>query len=233
MCYYKKMDNIKSLQDELMKKAKFYHALSAEVVEAFYRYPRHEFVPEPYTLTEAYADRPLALSRKNILRSTISQPSFVLYLLELLEVSPGQKVFEVGTGSAWNAALISHLVGPAGKVVTMEIIPDIAQKAKQVIERLNIKNILTIEGDAGQGWPSEGPYDRITFTAAAPELPPFVSEQLKPHGRVLFVKSGRFGVDEVQILEKTPEGFTCLQTLPCHFVAMTGTAIGRSNTEPS
>lgn len=225
------MDQIKKLQEDLIEKAMRHHELSSEVVRAFYQYPRHEFVPAHYSLSEAYADRPLALYKENGLRATISQPSFVLYLLEILKVKEGQKVFEVGTGSAWNAALLSALVGSAGKVVTMEIIPDLAQKAKAVIESHKIKNILMIEGDAGLGYPQEGPYDRITFTAAAPKMPNFVAEQLKMHGRVLFVKEGRYGSDEVQILEKTPDGFKCLMKLPCHFVAMTGAAIERPNTK--
>lgn len=225
------MERIEKLQEDLIEKAKRHHELSAEVVKAFYQYPRHEFVPGNYSLAEAYTDRPLSLYQDNGMRSTISQPSFVLYLLDLLKVKEGQKVFEVGTGSAWNAALLSYLVGSNGKVVTMEIIPDLAQRASQIINRLKIKNILMIEGDAGLGYQQEAPYDRITFTAAAPKLPNFVAEQLEMHGRVLFVKEGRFGTDEVQILEKTPDGFKCLQKLPCHFVAMTGSAIERPNTK--
>jgi protein-L-isoaspartate(D-aspartate) O-methyltransferase len=119
---------------------------------------------------------------------------------------------------------MSTLVGSEGKVVTMEIIPELAQKAKALIESHKLKNILMIEGDAGHGYQSEAPYDRIVFTAAAPKMPNFVAEQLKMHGLVLFVKEGRYGTDEVQLLEKTPEGFKCLQKLPCHFVAMTGSA---------
>lgn len=225
------MEKIKKLQEDLIDKAMRHHELSAEVVRAFYQYPRHEFVPKNYSLAEAYTDRPLSLYQENGLRSTISQPSFVLYLLDLLKVQEGQKIFEVGTGSGWNAALLSYLVGPSGKVVTMEIIPDLAQKAEAAISRLKIKNILMIEGDAGLGYQQEAPYDRITFTAAAPKLPNFVAEQLKMHGRVLFVKEGRYGSDEVQILEKTPEGFKCLKKVPCHFVAMTGSAIERPSTK--
>lgn len=225
------MEPIKKLQEDLIEKAKRHHDLSSEVVRAFYQYPRHEFVPARYSLAEAYTDRPLALYQENGMRSTISQPSFVLYLLDLLQVKEGQNIFEVGTGSGWNAALLSHLVGSSGKVVTMEIIPELANKAKEVIDRHKIKNILIIEGDAGLGYQAEGPYDRITFTAAAPKLPNFVAEQLKMHGRVLFVKEGRYGSDEIQILEKTPEGFKCLQKLPCHFVPMTGSAIEKPNTK--
>jgi len=227
------MERIEKLQEDLIEKTRRFHQISTEIVKAFYRYPRHKFVPERYSLAEAYADRPLSLYQEQDVRSTISQPSFVLYLLELLQFERGQKVFEVGTGSAWNAALMSDLVGSSGKVVTMEIIPDLARRAQQVIETCEIKNILFIEGDASHGWQKEAPYDRIIFTAAAPKLPNFVAEQLTMNGRVLFVKEGRFGTDEIQLLEKTPEGFKCLKRLPCHFVAMTGSARDESKKDPS
>lgn len=227
------MDKIEKLQEDLIEKARRHHEISPEIVKAFYKNPRHEYVPERYSLAEAYTDRPLALFQENGLRSTISQPSFVLHLLDILRIEPGQKIFEVGTGSAWNAALMSTLVGPEGKIVTMEIIPELAQKAKTVVESHNLKNILMFEGDAGYGCQTEAPFDRITFTAAAPKMPNFVAEQLKMNGLVLFVKEGRYGTDEVQLLEKTPDGFKCLQKLPCHFVSMTGFATDQPNTKPS
>lgn len=218
------MESIKKLQDILIKKTRRAHEISPAIIEAFYKYPRHEFVPSRYSLTEAYNDGALGLYRERERRSTISQPSFVLYLLELLHIERNQKVFEVGTGSGWNAALISSLVGDKGKVVTMEIIPELAEAAKETLLRLGVKNVVVIPKDAGHGWAPEAPYDRIIFTAAAPQLPSFVAAQIKPKGRVLFVQEGEEGTDEVQLLEKTPEGFKCLQKLPCYFVPMTGSA---------
>lgn len=223
------MESVEQLQNALIEKTRRSHSISAEIIEAFYKYPRHKFVPANYSLSEAYIDRPLALYQKEEFQSTISQPSFVLYLLELLQLQKGQKVFEVGTGSGWNAALMSYLVGAQGKVVTMEIIPELARSSREVIKSCGIKNILIIEGDAGRGWLQEAPYDRMIFTAAAPHLPVFVAEQLKTKGRVLFVKEGDFGTDEILLLEKTAEGFTCLQTPPCHFVSMTGSAKDEPN----
>lgn len=216
------MENYKTLQDELIKKTRRYSEISDEIVEAFYKYPRHQFIPSRFSLEEAYADTPLPLFQKKSQRSTISQPSFVLYLLQLLDLHPGQKVFEIGAGSGWNAALMSSIVGEQGCVVTMEIIPEVARSAKIAIDNHGIKNVHVIIGDAGEGWAPESPYDRIIFTAAAVKMPAFVDRQLKDGGKVLFVQEGTWGVDEIQLLEKRDGSFKCELRVPCHFVPMTG-----------
>jgi len=227
------MENYQELQKRLIEKATRFHELSLPVIEAFYHYPRHEFVPSRYSAAEAYTDTALPLFKQGRAHSTISQPSFVLYLLELLKLEKNQKVFEVGTGSAWNAALISDLVGDQGLVVTMEIIPDVAKQAKENISKHNIKNVKVIEGDASFGFEAEAPYDRIIFTAAATKMPDFVSQQCRDGGRVLYVQEGEAGTDEVLVLEKRQNTFKCLQRIPCFFVAMTGSASDGSNKPPS
>ncbi|WP_413290738.1 protein-L-isoaspartate O-methyltransferase family protein [Bdellovibrio sp. HCB337] len=216
------MEDLKKLQENLILKTRRFHDISDRIVEAFYKYPRHHFVPSRYSLKEAYIDSALPLYKKDSMRSTISQPSFVLYLLELLNLHEGQKVFEVGAGSGWNAALMSYLVGEQGLVVSMEIIPEVARSAKIAIENHDIKNVQVIIGDAGEGWAPDAPYDRMIFTAAAPSLPDFVSRQLQDGGKVIYVQEGLWGMDELQVLEKQQDSFTCVQRVPCHFVPMTG-----------
>lgn len=224
------MEDYKKLQEELLKKTKIYHRLSEPVIEAYYHYPRHEFVPENYSIEDAYRDSALELYQKGRVHSTISQPSFVLYLLELLNIEEGQKIFEVGTGSGWNAALMSYLTGPTGLVVTMEIIPEIAQKAIENLYKHGIQNVQVIEGDAAWGWAEEAPYDRMIFTAATKKRPPFLLEQCRDGGRVLFVQEGDLGHDEMQVLEKRGAEFKCLKRVPCYFVSMTGAADSASHT---
>lgn len=223
------MEEIKKLQDDLMEKTRHFHEISGQVVESFYKFPRHYFVPAHYSLQESYQDSPLALYQKKHQISTISQPSFVLYLLDLLDLHPGHKVFEVGTGSGWNAALMSHLVGEQGLVITMEIIPELARSAKIAIEKQGIKNVQVIIGDAGEGWAPQAPYDRIVFTAAAVRLPGFVLRQLQEGGKALYVQEGSWGTDEVQLLEKRHGRIKCERRIPCHFVPMTGSTRDEPN----
>jgi protein-L-isoaspartate(D-aspartate) O-methyltransferase len=224
LCYYLDMETYEKMRQDLITNASRVHKLSPPVIEAFYRYPRHEFVPAKYSKEEAYLDTALNLYQEGPVHSTISQPSFVLYLLELLKVEKGQKIFELGTGSGWNAALMSYLTGSSGKVFTLEIIPDIGRSAQAVLKKFKISNVEVIIADASHGWAAEAPYDRMIFTAASPVRPAFLLEQCKDGGRVLFVQKDVQGRDELQVLEKHGDQFTCLQKVPCYFVAMTGEA---------
>ncbi len=220
------MKSSNDLQAELLKRSCFEYRLSSPVVKAFYECPRHEFVPSYYSQEEAYADKPLSLFNQGVWQSTISQPSFVLSILELLEIKKGHKVFEVGTGSGWNAALMSKLVGPEGLVVTMEIIPEVAEEARLNLQKMGIKNVCVVPGDATWGFEAEAPYDRMIFTASAPpeKMPDFVSSQCRDGGRVIYVQENKLGGDLLLLLEKHGDKFKCLKRVPCHFVSMTGGA---------
>ena len=150
---------------------------SEATVEAYLATPRHLFVRRYRERTSKdwcevstenlhqhlavlYEDRPLALfgdDDENI-PSTISQPSFVLRILDLLQLQPGQTVFELGAGSGWNAALMAHLVGPSGRVYSVEIIPEMARRAADTIAELEIANLQVLAADGGDGYAAGGPY---------------------------------------------------------------------------
>jgi protein-L-isoaspartate(D-aspartate) O-methyltransferase len=210
------MDAALKLQKMIVQKAQ---PLSPEIEKAFFKYPRHLFVPE-YSVTAAYSDRPLLLWDKEPFTSTISQPSFVLQILKKLEIKPGQKIYELGTGSGWNAALMSALVGEHGKVVTSEVIPEIAARAEKFFKELNVPNVHLISGDGFEGYPEEAPYDRVIFTAGSTEFPEQLFAQLKDGGLMIFVRQREFESDMLELLRKDGKQWTLLSAAPCQFVSV-------------
>ena len=150
--------------------------LSSQVLEAFKTTPREEFVPENLR-SRAYEDNPLPILRGK----TISQPSTVLIMTEALQLRKGLKVLEIGTGSGYQAALIAHIIKP-GHIYTTEVIPELVQSAKKNIAITNLKNITVLEHDGSQGLSEHAPFDRIIFTAACPNTPLHLLDQLSENG---------------------------------------------------
>jgi protein-L-isoaspartate O-methyltransferase len=143
-------------------------------------------------------------------------------MLDILQFKPGHKVFELGAGSGWNAALMGHLVGPEGHVYSLEIIPVVARTAAAIIEQLGIKNVNIIEADGGEGYAKGAPYDRVIFTAGAYDLPHHFFEQIKNGGLLLIVIKNEGGGDNLFLLRKTSDHFESLESMICGFVQMTG-----------
>lgn len=158
--------------------------IGKRVLDAFKKVPREKFVLEKYK-EDAYADVPLPI----LAGQTISQPTTVVMMLDALEVRQGMKVLEVGAGSGYNAALLSVLVGSKGKIITTEIIPELAEFARKNLKNAGIKNVVVVRHDGSQGFEKEAPYDRIICTAAAPKIPKPLTDQLK-EGGVLLVPVG-------------------------------------------
>src|SRR4030042_2367936 len=163
---------VKRMQKQLLDQAQFVYyenPISEPTQKAYLATPRHLCVKRyrelgtkewnevnednlESHLARLYQDKALILFGDDPvnLQSTISQPSFVLQILDMLQLKPGQRVFELGAGSGWNAALIGHLIGPEGHVYSLEIIPEVARTAKATIEQLGIKNVSIIEADGGE-----------------------------------------------------------------------------------
>jgi len=143
-------------------------------------------------------------------------------MLDLLQLKPGHKVFELGAGSGWNAALMGRLVGNEGLVVSLEIIPELAQSARETIESLGISNVRILDGDGAEGYADSAPYDRAVFTAGAFDLPHCFYEQLREGGLLLVVIKAEGGGDTLFLLRKTGDHFESLESYPCGFVQLRG-----------
>jgi len=149
-----------------------------QVLDVMERVPRHEFVPENYK-DLAYIDNPLPIG----FGQTISQPYIVAWMTDLLDLKPGEKVLEIGTGSGYQAAILAELDGV--DVYTIEIIPELAESAENRLKELGYSNIHLKQDDGYYGWPEFAPFDAIIVTAAPDHLPPLLVEQLSETGRIV------------------------------------------------
>ena len=184
------------------------------VLDAMRETPRHLYVPESLR-DYAYEDRPLPIGS----RQTISQPYIVAFMTEMLKPEPGDVVLEVGTGSGYQAAVLSRLVK---EVVSIEIIPELAETAKTALAGDGRNNVQVIVGDGYRGMPERAPFDGIIVTAAPPEVPPPLVEQLRVGAR-LVIPVGE-GIQELLVIERTESGVERRSVLPVRFVPMTGEA---------
>jgi protein-L-isoaspartate(D-aspartate) O-methyltransferase len=184
------------------------------VLSALAKVPRHEFVPAELRAF-AYEDHPLPIGYDQ----TISQPYIVAAMTELAEIEPGDKVLEIGTGSGYQAAVLASL---ARAVYSIEIVQPLAVRAAAVLRRLGYANVEVRSGDGFQGWPEEAPFDAIVVTAAPPEVPAPLKQQLAVGGKLVIP----VGTDqqELRVLTRTKRGFDERTVLPVRFVPMTGKA---------
>lgn len=188
-------------------------ALSDAVLDAMRRVDRALFVPEGSELY-AWENRPLPIGYGQ----TISQPFIVALMTDLLDLQPGNRVLELGTGSAYQAAVLSELVA---EVYTIEIVPELAASAASRLENLGYENVQVRSGDGWHGWPEAAPFDRIIVTAVAEEVPPKLIEQLKVGGRLVMPIGPRYGGQNLTVIEKGEDGLTEQQVLPVQFVPLT------------
>ncbi len=187
----------------------------ARVAGAMVEVPRHELVSEALA-HRAYDDVALPIGEGQ----TISAPSVVAAMTRALALSPGDRVLEVGTGSAYQTAILAQL---AGEVVSIECAPRLAARARRALDALGVTNAVVHLGDGSLGRASDGPYDAVVVTAGGPaEVPPPLLEQLRPGGRLV----GPFGTRETQELlrlTREPGGRVRRENLgACHFVALVG-----------
>ncbi|HEX5042769.1 MAG TPA: protein-L-isoaspartate(D-aspartate) O-methyltransferase [Candidatus Polarisedimenticolaceae bacterium] len=184
------------------------------VLDAMRKVPRHELVPRDVR-SQAYADWPLPIGEGQ----TISQPYIVAFMTEQLRLKGGERVLEVGTGSGYQAAVLAEL---AAEVYTIEIVPALAKRAATDLARLGYHNVFVREGDGYRGWPEKAPFDAIVVTAAPPEVPAPLIEQLKPGGRLVLPVGEDY--QELVLITKQADGVQRRRLLPVRFVPMTGEA---------
>ena len=183
------------------------------VLDAMARVPRHEFVP-PEHRDEAYEDHPLPIGEGQ----TISQPFVVAAMLEALALRPEDVALEVGTGSGYQTAVLAELVGT---VYSIERIASLADRARAVLTRLGYGNVTVVHGDGSQGLPDAAPFDAIVVSAAAPQVPMSLMDQLRDGGRLVIPVGSGFA-QELQLVRKIGDNSTTLYLDGVRFVPLIG-----------
>tara|TARA_Y100001001_G_scaffold64684_1_gene61956 strand:+ start:1204 stop:1926 length:723 start_codon:yes stop_codon:yes gene_type:complete len=182
-----------------------------QVIDVMQNTPRHRFVPDGVA-DYAYQDNALPIGKGQ----TISQPYIVAFMTETLDVDSTYKVLEIGTGSGYQAAVLSPLVK---HVYTIEIVKMLAQRADSTLKALSYNNVTVRWGDGYKGWPEEAPFDRIIGTAAPPEIPKALIDQLKPGGKMVLPVGTNW--QEIVVLTKSKSGkIQKKNVLPVRFVPM-------------
>ncbi|WP_366083034.1 protein-L-isoaspartate(D-aspartate) O-methyltransferase [Geothrix sp.] len=182
------------------------------VLEAMGQVPRHEFVPAELR-SRAYEDGPLPIGHGQ----TISQPYIVAFMTEALDPKPTDRVLEIGTGSGYQAAVLSGLVA---EVCSIELVEPLARRAETDLRRLGFTHVKVRCGDGHLGWPEAAPFDAIIVTCAPEEVPPALVAQLKAGGRMIIPVGSQWGAQELVLLQRTPAGLEKNAVLPVRFVPM-------------
>ncbi len=183
------------------------------VLRAMRTVPRHLFVPE-LSRPGAYDDHPLSIGHGQ----TISQPYIVALMTQMLEVRSSDRVLEIGTGSGYQAAVLSLI---AKHVYTIEIVPELARSAESLLRKLGYQNVTVKYGDGYLGWPEEGPFNRIILTAAPPDVPQALIQQLQNGGRLVAPVGFSPLSQELVLIEKRADGTIVRRAgIPVRFVPM-------------
>ncbi|MCC7180834.1 MAG: protein-L-isoaspartate(D-aspartate) O-methyltransferase [Acidobacteria bacterium] len=182
------------------------------VLAAMLKVPRHRYVPREMQRS-AYADSALPIGYGQ----TISQPYIVAFMTEALKIEPSDVVLEIGTGSGYQAAILGEL---AREVYTIEIVPELAERARRTLEAEGYRNVHVRAGDGYKGWPEQAPFPKIMVTAAPEEVPPALVEQLAVGGTMILPVGPRMGDQELRILTKGEKGIMTERSLPVRFVPM-------------
>jgi protein-L-isoaspartate(D-aspartate) O-methyltransferase len=184
-----------------------------EVLRVLRTVPRHLFMPEEVRKL-AYEDRPVRIGYGQ----TISQPYIVGFMTELLAPSHNHKVLEIGTGSGYQAAVLSAL---CKQVFSIEIVPELARSASATLTKLGYQNVTVRLGDGYQGWPEQAPFDRIVLTAAPPRIPQALLDELAPGGKLVAPVGDSLLGQELVVVDKAPDGqLKQRSVLPVMFVPM-------------
>ena len=206
-------DRYQAQRRELVERVRERGIDDLEILRLFDMVPRHEFVPEA-VWHRAYEDAPLPIG----FGQTASQPSLQALYLQILQVQPREKVLEIGTGSGFLTALLAQL---AERVYSVERIRELSVRARAALDRLRIANAALHVGDGTIGWSRYAPYDAILVSAAAPDIPAPLLDQLAAGGRML-VPVGSRDVQRLMLVRRGPEGIEYTEVLDCTFVPLLG-----------
>lgn len=215
------------LQHALVEEIKRKEGIRSSKVEAAFRsVPRHLFLPD-VPLEEVYSDQAIVIKKdaENIAISSSSQPVLMANMLEALALFPGAHVLEIGTGTGYNAALLSHIVGSTGHVVSIDIDADLVTKARHHLIQAGYPKVEVLHSDGGEGAPAQAPFDAILVTVGCWDIPPTWMDQLKPGGR-LVVPLWFHGSQLCITFRKESERLHSLEMSACGFVRLRGAFAG-------
>ncbi|MDD5765438.1 MAG: protein-L-isoaspartate(D-aspartate) O-methyltransferase [Candidatus Marinimicrobia bacterium] len=186
--------------------------LDPAVVSAMRSVPRHAFVNQKYA-DLAYSDQPLPIG----LGQTISQPYVVAFMTQALRISPKSRVLEIGTGSGYQAAVLSKI---AREVYTVELLETLAKKAETVLKNIGIRNVRIRQGDGRDGWPEFAPFSHIIVTAASEDIPKELEKQLAIGGRMIIPVGNRDRTQYLVLVQKEKDSIRKEKILPVRFVPL-------------
>jgi len=205
--------DFESARNEMVEKQlKARGIISEAVLDAMREVPRHLFVPAGL-LSSAYDDSPLPLG----FGQTISQPYIVAFMTEQLGLTPGMRVLEIGTGSGYQTAILAAL---GCEVFTIELLEELAKKARKTFATLGLDGIQARQGDGYLGWQEEAPFDAIIVTAAPESIPETLIEQLKDGGRMIVPVGGIYTTQSLMLLTKSEGTINTQDLLPVRFVPL-------------
>lgn len=207
------------LRQRLVDRLERAHVLTdARIASALLAVPRHRFVPQ-VSETEAYEDRALPIKERNgEVISSISQPGIVVQMLQLLDVQPEQSILEVGTGSGYNAALLAHLTGPSGTVLSIDIEPDLIERARALLGELGCANVRVEDGSVLQSLTT--PYDRIEVTACSGDVDEVWWRLLKDGGRIVVPLDIGYGGERATGFVREGTRLRSIGSYGCLFIGM-------------
>lgn len=213
-----KMEFIQARKQLVAKSVERQGLENEDVIKALGSVPRHLFVPDEM-LEYAYEDRPLPIGYGQ----TISQPSLVAWMTELLELEPGDKVLEIGTGSGYQAAILAEL--GYVEVYSIEIVPELYERSSEILEELGYDNVQIKQGDGYFGWEAYAPFDAIIVTAAPDHLPAPLAEQLAENGRIVIPIGPPGFYQTLWKFVKQDGELTAYNMGPVMFVPFTGSGV--------
>ena len=215
---------IEEIQADARRTAAYtgFERIGEAVVAALRKTPRDQFVL-PRSRSLAYANHPLPIGHGQ----TISQPFIVAVMTEALAVQPHHRVLEIGTGSGYQAAVLSHL---ASEVYSIEIVPELAAGAAERLAELGYDNVHVLAGDGWRGWPEHAPFDSVIVTAVGARIPPALMEQLANDGRLVMPLGESGGYQELAVYHKSTGEVR--RMFPVRFVPLTGSPVAPTPRNP-
>lgn len=215
--------NAQTFVDELKAAGKL---TDPRIEAAFRAVPRHMFLPD-LPLEEVYTDRAIVIKRdaRGSALSSSSQPTMMAIMLEQLALRPGDNVLEIGTATGYNAAIMQHIVGPQGKITTIELDKDLAQQAEQNLARARMHSVLVVNSDGAIGYSPRASYDRIISTVGIYDVPPAWLKQLKPEG-ILVAPLWLNGQISAAFTLQPDGSLLSVNNIPCSFIQIRGSAAG-------